>query len=166
MNTEHFQKSTAYLDGLLLCLPGCKVVTITYGALQQRFHITPDGEVSQWGEEGPLSADGKAFELYRMTFLEALLEGGSVIIRQLAVGQLNLPAELGGGQISLDYLSGAAVSSKGIRGLRAEELRRFYALGAPEQTEFRDLPSKEQVKIALMRRVELDAEAGVTEAVA
>ncbi|WP_210395348.1 hypothetical protein [Motiliproteus sediminis] len=157
MNTEHFQKSTAYLDGLLLCLDGDKLVTITYGERQHRFHVSVDGEVSQWQDGEATRANDKAFEAYRMTFLEALLEGGSLIIRQLGVGSVELPQALGGGKLELDYLRGAAIGPKGIRGLRGEELKAVHPQGSEGGVEFHDLPSKEQIKVALLKQIEEDA---------
>jgi len=154
MNIEHFQKNTAYLDGLLLSLQGDKVVTITYGTQPYRFYVTEAGDVSGCSDEGPVASGESAFELYRMSFLEALIGGGSLIIRQLGVGQLSLPEALGGGTVPLDTLCGAALGTKGVRGLKATELRSMHPQRAQGGIEFRDLPTKEQVKVALIKQID------------
>lgn len=156
MNTEHFQKSTAYLDGVLLSLAGDKVVVITYGNTQQRFYLSEAGEVNRCGDEGALPGNESDFERYRMAFLEALIGGGSLIIRQLGVETLQLPEMLGGGSVSLDYLRGAEVGVKGIRGLSGDELKHAYPGGGEGAVAFHDFPSKEQVRIALLKQVEAD----------
>ncbi len=159
MNTEHFQASTAYLDGALMMLAGDKVVIISYGLKQERFYVSESGEVNRCGDQGPVSGTESDFELYRMAFLEALMDGGSLLIRQLGVGVLPLPPALGGGSVPLDYLSAANVGPKGIRALRGEELQSFYTQGADGAVEYHDFPSKDQVRIAMMQRVETDSEA-------
>ncbi|WP_207061370.1 hypothetical protein [Motiliproteus sp. SC1-56] len=157
MNTTHFETSTAYLDGVLLTLAGDKVVTLTYGDEQNRFYINEAGEVNRCGEDGPLAGGERDFELYRMAFLEALISGGSLIVRQLEAGELALPEALGGGKVPLDYLSGAEIGPKGLRGLRADELKSAYPNGAEGATDFRDFLSKEQVRVALIKQVEQQA---------
>jgi hypothetical protein len=158
LNTENFQKSTAYLDGALMSLAGDKVVIISYGTKQDRFYISSGGEVNRCAENGPAQASQSDFELYRMTFLEALMDGGSLIVRQLAVGELPLPEALGGGSVPLDYLSAASVGAKGIRGLKAEELKKMYPNGADGAVEYRDFPSKEQVRLAMLQIIDAEQE--------
>ena len=153
MNTEHFQKSTAYLDGALMSLDGDKVIIISYGANQERFYVSGSGEVNRCGEQGPVSGNEDDFERYRMAFLEALLDGGSLIVRQVSVGELKLPTELGGGVVPLDYLSAAKVGPKGIRSMRAEELKKVYQQGADGAVEYHDFPSQDQVRIAMLKLI-------------
>lgn len=154
MNTDHYQQSAAYLDAVLMTLEGDKVVIISYGTQQDRFYISACGTVSRCDAEGPTPASESDFELYRMTFLEALLDGGSLIIRQIGAGLLQLPETLGGGTLPVDYLSAARVGPKGIRALRGSELQAIYQQGADGAVEYHDFLSKEQVKLAVMRMIE------------
>ncbi len=156
MNTHHFQKSTAYLDGTLMSLEGDKVVIISYGKTQDRFYVTEQGEVNRCGEQGPVQGNESDFELYRMSFLEALINCGSLIIRQVGIGKLQLPASLGGGSVPVDHLRGASVGPKGIRALSAAALKSVYQQGADGAVEFRDFLSKDQVKLALLKQVEAE----------
>jgi hypothetical protein len=156
LNTDHFQKSTAYLDGVLMSLEGDKVVIISYGAKQNRFYVTEQGEVNRCGEQGPVPGNESDFELYRMSFLEALINGGSLIVRQVGVGKLQLSADLGGGTVPLDFLCGAKVGPKGIRGLSAVQLKSLYRQDVDGAVEFRDFLSKERVKVALIKQVEAE----------
>lgn len=154
MNLQHFQTSTAYLDGVLISLEGDKVVIVSYGTTQERFYINEKGDVNRCGEDGPVSGTESDFELYRLAFMEALANGGSLILRQIGVGKLQLPEMLGGGMVPVDYLSGAQVGPKGIRPLSGDALKRLYGQNAEGAVEFRDFLSKDQVKIALMKRVD------------
>ena len=158
MNTENFKKSTAYLDGALMTLSGDKVVIISYGSKQERFYVSASGEVNRCGEQGPAPSNDSDFDLYRMAFLEALLDGGSLIVRQIAVGQLTLPAPLGGGSVPVDYLSAASVGPKGIRSLKGEELKAMYPQGADGAVEYHAFPSKDRVKVAMSKLVEAEGE--------
>ncbi|BBB30777.1 hypothetical protein [Neptunomonas japonica] len=156
MNTENFQKSTAYLDGALMSLDGDKVIIISFGALQERFYVSNSGEVNRCGEQGPVTGNESDFERYRMAFLEALMDGGSLIVRQIAVGELKLPEALGSGVVPLDYLSAAKVGPKGVRSMKADELKKVYQQGADGAVEYHDFPSKEQVKIAMLNLLETE----------
>ncbi len=153
MNTENFQKSTAYLDGALMSLDGDKVVIISFGSKQERFYVSGSGEVNRCGEQGPEEGSESDFERYRMAFLEALMDGGSLIVRQIGVGELQLPTELGGASVPLDYLSAAKVGPKGIRAMRADDLKKVYKQGADGAVEYHDFPSQQQVKVAMMRLI-------------
>ena len=62
MNTENFQKSTAYLDGALMSLDGDKVVIISFGSKQERFYVSGSGEVNRCGEQGPVNGNESDFE--------------------------------------------------------------------------------------------------------
>lgn len=137
-----------------MSLAGDKVIIISYGTKQDRFYVSESGEVNRCAEEGPASGTESDFELYRMTFLEALMDGGSLIVRQLGVGTLLLPSSLGGATVPLDYLCAASVGAKGVRALRAEELKKLYPQGADGAVEYHDFPSKEQVKIAMIKLIE------------
>ncbi len=154
MNTEHFQKSTAYLDGALMSLPGDKVVIISYGSNQDRFYVTESGEVNRCGDQGPVNGKESDFELYRMSFLEALISSGSLIIRQIAVSQIEMPAHLGGIKVPVDFLRGAEIGPKGIRPLNSTVLKSLYANGVDGAVEFHNFPTKDSVKIALIKQVE------------
>jgi hypothetical protein len=156
VNTENFQKSTAYLDGALMSLDGDKVIIISFGALQERFYVSSSGEVNRCGEQGPVRGDESDFERYRMAFLEALMDGGSLIVRQVAVGELKLPDALGSGVVPLDFLSAAIVGPKGISSMKAEELKKVYQQGADGAVEYHDFPSKDQVKIAMLKLLETE----------
>ena len=156
MNTENFQKSTAYLDGVLMSLEGDKVIIISFGAQQERFYVSSSGEVNRCGEQGPVTGSESDFERYRMAFLEALMDGGSLIVRQVGVGELQLPETLGGGVVPLDYLSAAKVGPKGVRLMKADELKKVYQQGADGAVEYHDFPSKGQVKIAMMKLLEAE----------
>ncbi|WP_372737376.1 hypothetical protein [Neptunomonas sp.] len=156
MNTENFQKSTAYLDGALMSLDGDKVIIISFGSQQERFYVSSCGEVNRCGEQGPVNGNENDFERYRMAFLEALMDGGSLIVRQIGVGELQLPTELGGVIIPLDFLSSAKVGPKGIRSMRAEELKKIYKGGADGAVEYHDFPSQDQVKIAMLKLIETE----------
>ncbi len=156
MNLQHFQTSTAYLDGVLISLEGDKVVIISYGSTQERFYVTEQGEVNRCGEQGPVAGTESDFELYRLSFMEALANGGSLILRQIGVGKQSLPEMLGGGSVQLDYLSGAQVGPKGIRPLNSDALKRLYSQGVDGAVEFRDFLSKDQVKIALLKQVDAE----------
>jgi hypothetical protein len=153
VNTENFQKSTAYLDGALMSLNGDKVIIISFGDNQERFYVSGTGEVNRCGEQGPVNGSENDFERYRMAFLEALMDGGSLIVRQVGVGELQLPTELGGVIVPLDYLSAAKIGPKGIRSMRAEELKKVYQQGADGAVEYHDFPSKDQVKTAMMKLI-------------
>lgn len=139
-----------------MSLDGDKVIIISYGTKQDRFYVSESGEVNRCAEQGPARGTESDFELYRMTFLEALMDGGSLIVRQLGVGTLPLPAELGGGTLPLDYLSAASVGPKGVRALRADELKKMYQQGADGAVEYHDFPSKEQIKLAMIKLLEAE----------
>lgn len=139
-----------------MSLKGDKVVIISYRTQQERFYITACGTVSRCDADGPAPGSENDFEIYRMTFLEALLDGGSLIIRQIGVGQLQLPAMLGSGTVAVDYLSAAKVGPKGIRALRGSELQAIYQQGADGAVEYHDFPSKQQVKLAVMRMIDTE----------
>lgn len=165
MNIQHFQTSTAYLDGVLMTLAGDKVVIISYGTTQDRFYVTRQGDVNRCGKDGPVPGSESDFELYRLSFMEALANGGSLILRQIGVGKLQMPEALGGGTVALDYLSGAQVGPKGIRPLKADALKRLYSQGVDGAVEFRDFLSKERVRIALIKQVEETQDEGRQEAI-
>ncbi|SIT01437.1 hypothetical protein SAMN05421760_11110 [Neptunomonas antarctica] len=139
-----------------MSLAGDKVIIISYGAKQERFYVSASGDVNRCGEQGPVPGTESDFELYRMAFLEALIEGGSIIVRQIGVDTLQLPATLGGGAVPMDYLSAASVSLKGVRALNAGELKKVYQQGADGAVEYHDFLSKDQVKIAMIKLVEAE----------
>jgi hypothetical protein len=91
-----------------------------------------------------------------MACFEALMDGGSLSVRQTGVGELELPKTLGSGVVPLDYLSAAKVGPKGIRSMKAEELKKVYQQGADGAVEYHDFPSKDQVKIAMLKLLETE----------
>jgi hypothetical protein len=149
----------------LITLDGDKVVIISYAKTQDRFYVTEQGDVNRCGEQGSIPGNESVFELYRLSLMEALSNGGSVIVRQLGVGELALPDSLGGGAVALDYLSGAQVGQKGIRPLSAQTLKQLYTSGVDGAVEFRDFLSKEQVKVALIKQVETEQSASTPQAI-